>query len=254
MARIVLLAGDGRSSWIVAHALRERFGDVAVIVEDDVPRRVFLERRLRRLGVARVAGQLLFSAYGRLGERRARRRRRAVLARAGLDDAPLAESELHRVPSVNATETIVRLRALDPDVVVVNGTRIIAKEVLASIDAPFINTHVGITPTYRGVHGGYWALASGDRENCGVTVHLVDAGIDTGGILYQSRIEPSGTDDFFTYPTVQYAVGVPLLVRAVSDALAGRLRPYAAKGRQSALWTHPTLFEYLWNGWSRGVW
>lgn len=254
MACIVLLAGDGRSSWIVAHALRERFGEVTVLVEDDVPRRVFLERRARRLGVAKVAGQLLFQAYGRLGELCARRRRRAILAQYHLDETPLAESELHRVPSVNATETITLLRAIDPDVVVVNGTRIIANKVLESIDAPFINTHVGITPTYRGVHGGYWALVSGDRENCGVTVHLVDAGIDTGGILYQSRIEPSENDDFFTYPVLQYAIGTPLLVRAVNDALAGRLRPHAVEDRRSALWTHPTLLEYLWNGWSRGVW
>lgn len=254
MARIVLLAGDGRSSWIVARALRERFGELAVIVECEVPRGVFLRRRLRRLGMAKLAGQLLFQAYGRFGELRARRRRRAILARHRLDDTPLAESELRRVPSVNAAETIDLLRALDPDVVVVNGTRIIAERVLRSVDAPFINTHVGITPTYRGVHGGYWALANRDRENCGVTVHLVDPGIDTGAILYQSTIEPTGQDDFFTYPALQYGAGVPLLLRAVSDALAGRLHPRENDGKPSALWSHPGLFEYLRNGWSRGIW
>lgn len=254
MARIVLLAGDVQSSWIVARALRERFGDLMVIVEGDVPRSLYLKRRLRRLGSAKLAGQLLFRAYGKLGELRARARRRAILARHQLDDTPLPESELRRVTSVNAAETIDLLQALDPDVVVVNSTRIIAKEVLASVDAPFINTHVGITPMYRGVHGGYWALVHGDEENCGVTVHLVDPGIDTGGILYQSRVEPTEQDNFFTYPALQYAVGMPLLLRAVSDALAGPLHPRANEGERSALWSHPSLFEYLRNGCSRGVW
>lgn len=254
MARIVLLAGDGRSTWIVARALRERFGDITVIVEDDVPLRLFLERRLKRLGLAKVAGQLLFQACGRLGELRARPRRRAILARHGLDDTPLPESELRRVDSVNAAKTIDLLRAVEPDVVVVNGTRIIAGDVLTSVDAPFINTHVGITPTYRGVHGGYWALVNGDAENCGVTIHLVDPGIDTGGILYQARIEPTRDDDFFTYPVLQYAASVPLLLRAVDDALAGRLDPFANEGRPSVLWSHPGLFEYLWHGWTRGIW
>jgi len=74
-------------------------------------------------------------------------------------------------------------QASHPDVVVVNGTRIIAEKVLHSVPATFLNTHSGITPLYRGAHGGYWALVKKDRANCGVTIHVVDAGIDTGGIV-----------------------------------------------------------------------
>ena len=110
-------------------------------------------------------------------------------------------------------------------VVVVNGTRIIARRVLEASDAVFINTHCGITPEYRGVHGGYWALYRSDPENCGVTVHLVDPGIDTGGILAQQRIEPGPHDNFVTYPYLQLAAGLPLLVEAVGSALEGRHIP-----------------------------
>ncbi len=49
--------------------------------------------------------------------------------------------------------------------------------------------HAGITLRYRGVHGGYWALAEQHPEWVGTTVHLVDPGIDTGGILAQSTFE-----------------------------------------------------------------
>ena len=50
----------------------------------------------------------------------------------------------------------------------INGTRIISKATLGCVPAVFINTHVGITPTYRGVHGGYWSLVEGERARCGV--------------------------------------------------------------------------------------
>ena len=55
---------------------------------------------------------------------------------------------------------------------------------------PVLNYHAGITPKYRGMNGGYWALATGDAGNFGATVHLVDAGVDTGGVLHQVRGRP----------------------------------------------------------------
>ena len=113
--------------------------------------------------------------------------------------------------------------------------------------------HAGITPRYRGVHGGYWALASGDAAHCGVTVHLVDAGIDTGGILAQALIRPTPVDSFVTYPLLQLAAGLPLLVDAARAGLAGTLRPLPADAASpSRLWSHPTLAQWL-SGWRRGV-
>ncbi|RZK35168.1 MAG: formyl transferase, partial [Hymenobacter sp.] len=151
---------------------------------------------------------------------------------------------LSAVPSVNSPECIALLQELQPDVVVVNGTRIIGKKVLASVPCPFLNTHAGITPLYRGVHGGYWALANNDPSHCGVSVHLVDTGIDTGGILYQALIAPTAEDNFTTYPLLQLAAGLPLLARGVRDALAGTLRRRPAPVGESRLWSHPTLSEY----------
>jgi folate-dependent phosphoribosylglycinamide formyltransferase PurN len=169
---------------------------------------------------------------------------------AGLRDAPPPEPL--RVTSANAPETLEALRDLKPDVIVVNGTRILSRALLGGAPAPFINMHAGITPLYRGVHGGYWALAQGDPANCGVTVHLVDPGVDTGEVLYQARVQPTPRDSYFTYPYLQLAAGVPLLLRAVEDALQGRLAPMRAQG-SSAQWSHPGLTGYLWRRLARGV-
>jgi folate-dependent phosphoribosylglycinamide formyltransferase PurN len=37
------------------------------------------------------------------------------------------------------------MKAINPDLVIVNGTRIISKKVLSSINSKFVNIHVGIT-------------------------------------------------------------------------------------------------------------
>ena len=128
--------------------------------------------------------------------------------------------------------------------VVVNGTRIIKKEIIETIDAPFINTHVGITPKYRGVHGGYWALTENDIEHCGVTVHLIDTGIDTGGILYQDVIEITDKDTFNTYPYLQTVAAIPLMKKAIND-IANKTYKTRKTDLTSRLWSHPTIMEYL---------
>jgi methionyl-tRNA formyltransferase len=137
--------------------------------------------------------------------------------------------------------------------VLVVGTRIISPTVLSSVGAPFINYHDGITPKYRGIHGGYWANAQGDLAKLGVTVHLVDPGIDTGDVLYQARLEPPAKDNYATFPYLQLVAALPLLQRAAQDAIAGSLAPQKAD-LPSLLWSHPTLWDYVATGLERGAW
>jgi len=149
------------------------------------------------------------------------------------------------VDSVNSEAFVQRIREAEPDIIVVNGTRIIAKHILEQLTCPIINVHVGITPLYRGVHGAYWALTQNDRAHCGVTVHMVDAGIDTGGILQQATIEPGHDDNFVTYPYLQFAKAVELVKKAVPEVLAGSYSIKPVPEGKSKLWYHPTIWQYL---------
>ena len=178
---------------------------------------------------------------------RSKSRLQEILSSNRLDISEIPHSRVIEVPSVNSDATICELQRLSPRVVIVNGTRIIQDRILKSVDAIFLNIHAGITPMYRGVHGGYWALASQDPNNCGVTVHRVDRGIDTGSIVSQRTITPTTEDSFATYPFLQVASAIPILEQAVRDALAGRLSDLAPPPGKSQLWTHPTAFEYLRN-------
>jgi folate-dependent phosphoribosylglycinamide formyltransferase PurN len=251
--RVVLLTAEGVTGRITAADLARRFSDLAVIVEQPEPRSVFLKRRLKRLGWPTVAGQIAFMVLQRLQLYRARTRIVEICRQAGLASNIPTGVEIVAVPSANSAQCIEQLVRLDPAVVLVMGTRILHRAVLQSVKAPFINYHAGITPLYRGVHGGYWALAEGDRANCGATVHVVDEGIDTGDVLAQARIEPTRLDNFSTYPYLQLVAALPMLQQAAEDAIAGRLAP-AKKAGPSRLWSHPTLWAYLLKGLRRGVW
>ena len=242
---VVMLAGRGASTWMVANAIESEVGLQAVILESPPSRWQAIRRRASRLGWAAATGQLLFSLYaGRLRAKSAARSAAIIEANDLRPERPVG-LPVFTVASANDAEAIDMLQRLSPRVVVVNGTRILSRQLLESVDAVFLNMHVGITPKYRGVHGGYWALANRDLANAGVTVHLVNPGIDTGGILYQSRIRPLPEDNFVTYPLLQFAEGLPLMVQAVRDALAGEIRP-----RPSELPSHLYYLPTLWQYWS----
>jgi phosphoribosylglycinamide formyltransferase-1 len=251
-ARIVLLAGDGLSTRAMYHGLCEEFDIVEVMLERKPSALKMLRHRARKLGIAQTLGQLGFILYSRLLDRASRSRIEQLLHRHQLLDAPIPAQVITHVGSANERGVASRLRKLAPQAVVVNGTRILSKKLLAAVDAPFINTHMGITPAYRGVHGGYWALTHDDRAHCGVTVHLVDAGVDTGGILYQALITPEADDNFATYPILQLVQGLPLMRAALRDVAAGRLVPRIVEG-PSRQWYHPTLLGYWKTRLQRGV-
>jgi hypothetical protein len=244
--RVVLLAGPGDSTDIVANFLASRVPDLVLIVEEPPSRVQMAKRRARRIGWLGAAGQVLFVALLLPALRRQGARRRAdILREASVDDTP--RQPHHRVPSVNDEGVIALLATLRPAVVVVNGTRIISARVLQSADCPFINMHAGITPRYRGVHGGYWALVERHPEWVGTTVHLVDPGIDTGGILAQSVFDVTGEDSFATYPFLHLVNGLPLLGAEIDKMMRGVALTPTSEGIAlgSRLYYHPTLWGYL---------
>ena len=129
------------------------------------------------------------------------------------------DSTIVKINSVNDDTCKNTLEKLQPDIVLVNGTRIISNKILQCTQAVFINTHVGITPQYRGSHGGYWALYNNDDTNFGTTIHLVNSGVDAGDILKQVFVKPTKEDNFTTYPVIQIAAGIAVLKQVLEDVL-----------------------------------
>lgn len=251
---VVLLTAGGPLGSVAASALARRFPGIVVIVEDGEGRAAIVRRRARLLGWPVALGQLANSIFIRLIGRRRRRRRLAEIRREfEMSEIVPAGVEIGRVPSVNSPECRSALRALGPSVVAVYGTRLIGRETLASVEAPFINYHAGINPKYRGQDPAYWALAEGDAEHAGVTIHVVDKGVDTGPILYQARVPFSPDDTIGTYQFVQMGHALPLFSKAIEDALAGRLTPVEVE-LPSRQWFPPPIWTYIRIGLTRRVW
>lgn len=216
---------------------------VDVVVEEHVSLKAFLRNRIRKLGFSKVASQVAFmTTINPILKRVSKKRLKEIIAAHDLDLAP--PSSPIKVDSVNSRDTIEAIKRLQPNVIVVNGTRIISRDVLNCTSVPFINIHAGITPAYRGAHGGYWALYENRPEQCGVTVHLVDPGIDTGEVIGQALIMPTKSDNFTTYPFLQLAAALPILGDAITRALNRSLTFYPVFGR-TAIWYHPGLLQYL---------
>jgi methionyl-tRNA formyltransferase len=93
------------------------------------------------------------------------------------------------------------------------------------------NFHASLLPAYRGLHPLYWALQIGERW-VGLTVHVIDSGIDTGDILYQVRVPVEPGDSVSRLYDRVMAESVPLVPRLITDAVAGTLvrRPQGAEG------------------------
>lgn len=85
--------------------------------------------------------------------------------------------------------------ALAPDWVVCAGfMRVIGAPLLKAFPQRIINTHPALLPAFPGAHGVRDALAYGVRVT-GCTVHLVDAGVDTGPILGQRALAIGDAED-----------------------------------------------------------
>lgn len=244
--KIVLLCSECFSTTAVFNYVNARYPIDTIIVEQAMRGAVLAKRRFKRLGFFRTTGQILFSLLiVPLISRSSKKRIGQIIERYQFNQTALPEEKIRRVESANDASTIELLKELNPGIVVVNGTRILSKKLLESINAVFINMHTGITPWYRGVHGGYWALVKNDPSHFGVTVHLVDKGVDTGAILYQATATVDKKDNFATYPYLQFGEGVPLVLRAVEDAVHNRLNPRVHTEEKGAVWYHPTIGQYL---------
>jgi phosphoribosylglycinamide formyltransferase-1 len=85
--------------------------------------------------------------------------------------------------------------AHSPDLVVSAGfMKILGPRFLTRFGGRILNTHPTLLPAFPGAHGVAEALAYGVKVT-GCTVHLVDAGTDTGPILAQQPIPVLDDDD-----------------------------------------------------------
>jgi hypothetical protein len=152
--------------------------------------------------------------------------------------------------SPNSAEAIEFLRKCAPDVAIAR-CKVLLKEDVFSIPrhGTFV-MHPGICPEYRNSHGCFWALASNDRENAGMTLLRIDKGVDTGPVFGYFRVP---IDERESHIIIQNRVvfdNLEEIQRKLTGIVDGSARPIDTTGRKSATWGQPWLSSYLrwkWN-------
>lgn len=108
-------------------------------------------------------------------------------------------------------------------VVLAGFMRILTPDFVRPLAGRIVNIHPALLPKYPGTHSIERALEAGERET-GVTVHLVDEGVDTGPILRQEKLEirPGETLEGLTERVHQLEHEV--YPRVVAELVTGTIR------------------------------
>ena len=113
---------------------------------------------------------------------------------AGVETFTVAPRDFADRPAWDAA-LAAAVAAREPDLVVLAGfMRILGAPVVDAFAGRLVNTHPALLPAFPGAHGVRDALAHGVKVT-GCTVHLVDAGVDTGPILDQVAVRVLDDDD-----------------------------------------------------------
>jgi folate-dependent phosphoribosylglycinamide formyltransferase PurN len=233
--RVILLTHGG-AELVLGRLLDIEGVEVAgVFVETETtPQRGWrekLRRSVRYDGWAATASKLA----GQLLGRRAGEDAAAVEAdRDALREMCAARGvPFHFVGNYHTAETAELLRAAGADLGVIYGTNIIRESVFRIPRLGSINLHQGLAPFYRGGPPVFWELYNGERE-VGLTVHFVEAKVDTGAVLLQETVplayDDAHGDDFDAFIEAYTA----RLLRVRSAELVARAVRMIAEGAYEA--------------------
>lgn len=121
-----------------------------------------------------------------------------------------------------------------PDLLVVSiYDRILPAEVLAQAPSGGINVHPSLLPRWRGPSPVARAILSGEAET-GLSLHRMDAGVDTGPLLVQRRVPILPTDTQLTLFARMAEAAPAALLEAVAGLESGALQAVPQTGEASA--------------------
>jgi hypothetical protein len=201
-----------------------------------------IAREMRRVGWWRFLDVLAFRAFYRLrhaADDRKWERQELERLRASYPSRPDASEIVVATPNAPDAQQFIADR--QPDLVIARCKSLLNERIFSIPTLGTFVMHPGICPEYRNAHGCFWAMASGDFANVGMTLLRIDRGVDTGPVFGHFRVD---ADPAQSHVVVQHRVVLEHL-DAIRDTLLGIERGTAAPidvtGRRSAAWGQPWL-------------
>jgi peptidoglycan/xylan/chitin deacetylase (PgdA/CDA1 family)/folate-dependent phosphoribosylglycinamide formyltransferase PurN len=215
---------------------------VALVVKDDIRHRVFLNLANNKLGGEHDLWVFMHS-LDLPGVGRSRfwhwiirliRRARGLYRRAsgryaidlqmkaneGLD--PLSDAEipkLFKTSNLNDGGALSRLCDLNPDLVLIFGAPILRDDWITVPRLGALNMHYGALPWYRSGYSTQFALLHERPDRIGATVHYIDSGIDTGGIVKRYPVSPHKFSSVSELIAAVYSIGAHGIIECAKKSL-----------------------------------
>ncbi len=128
--------------------------------------------------------------------------------------------EFLRVEDIHAASTLRRVRDFAPDLGLALAAPILKPGLFSLPRLGTINLHKARVPEYRGMPPAFWELYRGETE-VGCTVHIVDAGLDTGPVVRQVTVPVRPHSTVKGLRLTLDEIGVGLVRDAALDLLRG---------------------------------
>ncbi len=234
--RILALTSEAARHMAFASRILESFDNVAIGIEpkSTAPVRRKTLMRTVRASLPRVKGKIVNRLYSSIY--------RGMVAKFWSDkhtversyfgeiaDQKARDVQRHSLFHVEASERISSRQYIDkirdyrPDVILVMGTSLLSKRIIRLAETAALNLHTGLSPYYRGANTNFWPLLQERAEYCGVTIHGLTAGIDSGGIVTQARPPITPDDTFFSINCKCIEQGIQAIVDSTRRLASGPL-------------------------------
>lgn len=143
---------------------------------------------------------------------------------AALIDTATGCDAFHIAPGMlNTRGTHARLEAAGVDALAVFGTNLIKDPLLQRWAGRIINMHLGLSPYYRGTATNFYPLLNEEPQYVGATIHLIDAGIDSGPIIHHARPDIDADDTPHTIGCNAILAGIDKMIAALAELSRGEL-------------------------------
>jgi len=223
---IVLITGDDLEHRYVANVLSSSLRLTGIVIDHGKKSGVIhAGRRLwHRYTVSQLISRACLVAARTIWRDQSLRTARVMDVLGADNCAEFMHPELlWSVQGINGPGGMHAIRSLQPDILLIYGTGIVAQKVLSVVRRIALNMHTGISPYYRGCDCAFWPVHNEELHLLGATVHECTNNIDGGRIFGIARATLHADDCLFAIFARCVQAGADLYVRTVQELLVSNL-------------------------------
>ena len=132
------------------------------------------------------------------------------------------------------------LKSLKPDIIIsISANQIFKKNILALPSLGCLNLHTALLPYYKGLMPTFWAMKNNEKE-IGVSVFIMDEGIDTGEIIVQKIIPIEQHDSLETLIGKTKKIGMDAIIESINLLHSGDYKSTRYPPNSGSYYSFPT--------------